>query len=59
MAGRGPMRGSGLPVGVQIVAPPWREDLLLLLLQVAHTLDLAHTWIDRHPNHEALQKQAT
>jgi amidase len=35
-----------LPVGVQIVAPPWREDLLL---QVAHTLELAHPWRDRRP----------
>ena len=37
---------TGLPVGVQIVAPPWREDLLL---QVSHTLELAHPWRDRRP----------
>jgi amidase len=37
---------TGLPVGVQIVAAPWREDLLL---QVAHTLELAQPWIDRRP----------
>lgn len=37
---------TGLPVGVQIVAAPWREDLLL---QVSHTLELAHPWIDRRP----------
>jgi len=30
---------TGLPVGVQLVAAPWREDLLL---QVARTLELAH-----------------
>jgi amidase len=37
---------TGLPVGVQIVAPPWREDLLV---QVSHTLELAHPWTDRRP----------
>ncbi|WP_316778506.1 amidase family protein [Streptomyces sasae] len=37
---------TGLPVGVQIVAAPWREDLLL---QVSRTLELAHGWADRHP----------
>jgi amidase len=37
---------TGLPVGVQIVAAPWREDLLL---QVARTLELAHPWIGRRP----------
>jgi len=37
---------TGLPVGVQIVAAPWREDLLL---HVAHALELAHPWSDRRP----------
>ena len=37
---------TGLPVGVQIVAAPWREDLLL---QVSHTLELACPWTDRRP----------
>jgi amidase len=37
---------TGLPVGVQIVAAPWREDLLL---QVSHTLELAHPWAGRRP----------
>jgi len=37
---------SGLPVGVQLVAAPWREDLLL---RVAHSLEIAHPWRDRHP----------
>jgi amidase len=37
---------TGLPVGVQIVAAPWREDLLL---QVSRTLELAVPWTDRRP----------
>ncbi|HET6686969.1 MAG TPA: amidase [Jiangellaceae bacterium] len=37
---------TGLPVGVQIVAAPWQEDLLL---RVAHTLELSHPWCDRRP----------
>lgn len=37
---------TGLPVGVQLVAAPWREDLLF---QVAHTLELAHPWYERRP----------
>jgi amidase len=39
-------QAAGLPVGVQIVAAPWREDLLL---QVSRTLELAHPWADRRP----------
>ncbi len=37
---------SGLPVGVQVAAAPWREDLLL---QVGRSLELAHPWADRRP----------
>ncbi|WP_380281671.1 amidase [Kitasatospora purpeofusca] len=37
---------TGLPVGVQLVAAPWREDLLL---QVSRVLELAHPWGDRRP----------
>jgi len=37
---------TGLPVGVQVVAAPWREDLLL---QVARSLELAHLWAGRRP----------
>ena len=37
---------QGLPVGVQVVAPPWREDLLL---QVGTQLEQALPWKDRHP----------
>ncbi|MGA5821693.1 amidase [Kitasatospora sp. NPDC094028] len=38
---------TGLPVGVQLVAAPWREDLLL---QAARTLELAHPWVGRRPS---------
>ncbi|MGH3503992.1 MAG: amidase [Nocardioidaceae bacterium] len=38
--------GTDLPVGVQLVAAPWREDLLL---QVSRTLELAHPWTHRRP----------
>jgi amidase len=37
---------TGLPVGIQLVAAPWREDLLL---QVSRMLELAHPWAHRHP----------
>lgn len=37
---------TGLPVGVQIVAAPWREDLLL---QACRTLELGCFWADRRP----------
>jgi amidase len=37
---------TGLPVGAQLVAAPWREDLLL---QVSRGLELALPWTDRRP----------
>ncbi|HEX4818736.1 MAG TPA: amidase [Acidimicrobiales bacterium] len=37
---------SGLPVGVQLVAPPWREDLLL---QLGSQLEASLPWRERHP----------
>jgi amidase len=37
---------EGLPVGVQLVAPPWRDELLL---QLATQLENALPWRDRHP----------
>lgn len=37
---------TGLPVGVQIAAAPWREDLLL---QVATTLEAVFGWPHHHP----------
>ncbi|WP_430383223.1 amidase [Streptomyces sp. P10-4] len=38
---------TGLPVGVQLVAAPWREDLLL---QASRILELAHPWTSRRPS---------
>lgn len=37
---------TGLPAGVQLVAAPWREDLLL---QLAHLLEVAVSWSARRP----------
>ncbi|MEY9848773.1 amidase [Streptacidiphilus sp. BW17] len=37
---------TGLPVGVQLVGAPWREDLLL---QVSGTLEAALPWAGRRP----------
>jgi amidase len=37
---------SGLPVGVQVVAPAWRDHLCL---QVAAQLEQALPWHDRRP----------
>jgi amidase len=37
---------AGLPVGVQLVAPPWHDDLLL---QVGTQLEVALPWAARHP----------
>ncbi|HET6665506.1 MAG TPA: amidase family protein, partial [Acidimicrobiales bacterium] len=37
---------TGLPVGVQVVAAPWREDLLL---QVAAQLEASVPWRARRP----------
>jgi len=37
---------SGLPIGLQIAGPPWREDLVLRL---AHVYEQATAWHKRHP----------
>jgi amidase len=37
---------SGLPIGVQLVAAPFREDLLI---RVATQLEQAAPWADRRP----------
>ena len=37
---------DGLPIGVQLVAPPWREDLLF---RVAAQLEAAQPWANRRP----------
>jgi amidase len=38
---------SGLPIGIQLIAPIWREDLLI---RVAAQLEQAHPWADRRPS---------
>lgn len=38
---------KGLPVGLQIVGPPWAEQKVLV---VAHAFQLSTTWHLRHPN---------
>jgi len=38
------MSEEGLPIGIQFVAPMWREDLLI---QLSGELERAHPWIDR------------
>jgi aspartyl-tRNA(Asn)/glutamyl-tRNA(Gln) amidotransferase subunit A len=37
---------SGLPIGLQLAAGPWREALLL---RVAHAYERATEWHTRHP----------
>lgn len=38
---------TGLPVGAQLVAGPWRDDLLL---RVARGLEETHPWAHRRPD---------
>jgi amidase len=38
---------GGLPIGIQLVAPIWREDLLIRL---AAQLEGAHPWAGRRPS---------
>lgn len=38
---------DGLPIGLQIAGPHWREDLVL---QVAHAYEQSTDWRSRHPN---------
>ena len=42
---------TGLPIGVQVVAGPWQEALLL---RVASQLEQALPWSDRRPDLDAL-----
>lgn len=38
---------SGLPIGIQLIAPIWREDLLIAL---SAQLERAHPWAGRRPS---------
>jgi len=38
------MSAEGMPIGIQLIAPLWREDLLL---QVAAQVETAHPWAER------------
>ncbi|MEX0620394.1 MAG: amidase [Solirubrobacterales bacterium] len=38
---------EGLPIGIQLVAPIWREDLLI---QLSAQLERAHPWAGRRPS---------
>jgi amidase len=38
--------GTGMPIGVQLVGGPWRDDLVLAL---AGQIERARPWADRHP----------
>ncbi len=42
---------SGLPIGVQLVAGPWREAVLL---RVAAQLEQRLPWADRRPDLDAV-----
>jgi len=37
---------GGLPIGIQLIAPIWREDVLI---RIAAQLEQAHPWADRRP----------
>ena len=50
------MTDDGLPMGVQLVAPQGREDVLL---RVASQLEQALPWADRHPPLWAGERAAT
>jgi amidase len=44
---------EGLPIGVHLIAPLGREDVLL---RVAAQLEEAHPWADRFPSREGAPK---
>jgi amidase/aspartyl-tRNA(Asn)/glutamyl-tRNA(Gln) amidotransferase subunit A len=37
-----PAGTAGLPIGVQVIAPPWREDLALRAARVLEQAGVAH-----------------
>lgn len=46
------MSASGMPIGIQLVAPIWREDLLI---RISAQLERAHPWADRRAPAFAVQ----
>lgn len=57
-----PSQGNGLPMGVQLIAAPWREDLAFRAAQILQLSGLAHVNLNSHliePDADRRQQAAT